>query len=234
MLRPRITPAPARARAGSTASGATGRGRCAQGYLIANVLAGLERQDAGRPGLRRRLRAVAGREVPDRHRRRLDPAQGAVLPRRGAGRGRARHRARPAPAMAARPAWTGYRFVALRTGARLLPHGADSASAQKVRNMAAALNDRDAGFEKLRVKIHNTPRGFRCRSGAGVGRTPRIPSWPSRQTRWRPRSIASMRRARSAGAGRHGQGIGRRAGAQAGAAGGARRASPRPAAPSSA
>jgi Pyruvate phosphate dikinase, AMP/ATP-binding domain len=59
--------------------------------------------------------------------------------------------------MAAQPAWTGYRFVALRTGARLLPHGADGASAQKVRNMAAALNDRDADFAKLRVKIHNSP-----------------------------------------------------------------------------
>ena len=59
--------------------------------------------------------------------------------------------------MAGQPAWIGHRFVALRTGARLLPHGADGASAQKVRNLAAALNDRDAGFEKLRIKIHNSP-----------------------------------------------------------------------------
>ena len=59
--------------------------------------------------------------------------------------------------MAGQPAWIGHRFVALRTGARLLPHGADGASAQKVRNLAAALNDRDPGFEKLRIKIHNSP-----------------------------------------------------------------------------
>src|SRR6187397_86729 len=59
--------------------------------------------------------------------------------------------------MASQPAWIGHRFVALRTGARLLPHGADGASAQKVRNMAAALNDRDPSFEKLRIKIHNSP-----------------------------------------------------------------------------
>ncbi len=47
--------------------------------------------------------------------------------------------------------------MALRTGVRLLPHGADGASAQKVRNMAAALADQDPGFEKLRIKIHNSP-----------------------------------------------------------------------------
>jgi hypothetical protein len=60
-------------------------------------------------------------------------------------------------AMAAQPDWSGRRFVALRTGARLLPHGADDASAAKVRNLAAALADRDAGFQPLRVKIHGSP-----------------------------------------------------------------------------
>jgi hypothetical protein len=60
-------------------------------------------------------------------------------------------------AMAGQPAWTGHRFVALRTGVRMLPHGGDDASAQKVRNLAAALNDRDPGFQNLRVKIHNSP-----------------------------------------------------------------------------
>ena len=50
-------------------------------------------------------------------------------------------------AMSAQPAWIGQRFVALRTGVRLLPHGADTASAQKVRNMAAALADRDPEFQ---------------------------------------------------------------------------------------
>jgi len=33
-------------------------------------------------------------------------------------------------AMAARPEWIGFRFVALRTGVRMLPHGQDTASAQ--------------------------------------------------------------------------------------------------------
>jgi hypothetical protein len=60
-------------------------------------------------------------------------------------------------AMAAQPDWSTRRFAALRTGARLLPHGADTASAQKVRNLAAALADRDAAFQSLRVKIHGSP-----------------------------------------------------------------------------
>lgn len=60
-------------------------------------------------------------------------------------------------AMAARPEWIGQRFVALRTGVKMLPHGVDTASAQKVRNQAAALADRDAGFQTLRIKIHGSP-----------------------------------------------------------------------------
>jgi len=60
-------------------------------------------------------------------------------------------------AMAAREDWVGYRYPALRAGVRLLPHGADTASAQKVRNMAAALADKDPGFQRLRVKIHGSP-----------------------------------------------------------------------------
>jgi hypothetical protein len=60
-------------------------------------------------------------------------------------------------AMAGRNEWIGHRFVALRAGVRLLPHGADTASAQKVRNMAAALADKDPGFQQFRVKIHGSP-----------------------------------------------------------------------------
>ena len=60
-------------------------------------------------------------------------------------------------AMAARPEWIDHRFVALRMGVRMLPHGLDTPSAQKVRQMAAALSDRDAGFAALRAKIHGTP-----------------------------------------------------------------------------
>jgi len=60
-------------------------------------------------------------------------------------------------AMAARDEWVGWRYAAYRTGARLLPHGADDASAAKVRSLAAALADRNAAFQPLRVKIHGSP-----------------------------------------------------------------------------
>ena len=79
--------------------------------------------------------------------------------------------------MAGQPAWTGHRFVALRTGARLLPHGGDGASAQKVRNLAAALNDRDPGFEKLRIKIHNSPEAADAegvRAWAATAKDPKL------------------------------------------------------------
>jgi len=67
-------------------------------------------------------------------------------------------------ALAAEESWIGYRFPALRAGVRLLPHGRDTASAQKVRNLAAALAERDPGFEPLRIKIHGSPEAADARS----------------------------------------------------------------------
>ncbi|MGB5179705.1 MAG: PEP/pyruvate-binding domain-containing protein, partial [Gammaproteobacteria bacterium] len=60
-------------------------------------------------------------------------------------------------AMSGQPDWTGYRFPALRIGVRLLPHGKETASVQKVRQVSASLSDQDAGFKSLRGKIHGTP-----------------------------------------------------------------------------
>jgi hypothetical protein len=62
-------------------------------------------------------------------------------------------------AMAGEPEWIGRRYPALRIGARLLPHGKDSGSVQKIRQVSAALAEQDPGFEALRVKIHGTPEG---------------------------------------------------------------------------
>ena len=59
--------------------------------------------------------------------------------------------------MASRPEWIGQGFTTLRTGVRMMPHGADSASVQKVRQMSASLSDRDDGFKPLRAKIHGAP-----------------------------------------------------------------------------
>ena len=60
-------------------------------------------------------------------------------------------------AMSADPEWIGPRYPALRIGTRLLPHGKDSASVQKVRQVSASLSEQDAGFKSLRGKIHGTP-----------------------------------------------------------------------------
>jgi hypothetical protein len=94
-------------------------------------------------------------------------------------------------AMAARDEWIGRRYVALRAGVRLLPHGADSATAHKVRNLAAGLADRDPAFQPLRIKIHNSmdafdaasvrayatragDAAFKQQAGAGDGRIDRL------------------------------------------------------------
>ena len=60
-------------------------------------------------------------------------------------------------AMSGQPEWIGYRYPALRIGVRLLPHGKETASVQKVRQLSASLSDQDAGFRSLRGKIHGTP-----------------------------------------------------------------------------
>jgi len=83
-------------------------------------------------------------------------------------------------AMAMQPEWVGFRFVALRTGVRMLPHGADTASAQKVRQMAASLSDRDTGFGALRAKIHGTPEAgdaARVRAYAAAAKADLRPSY---------------------------------------------------------
>jgi hypothetical protein len=79
--------------------------------------------------------------------------------------------------MSLRPEWTGYRYLALRTGVRMLPHGQDTASAQKVRQMAAALSGRDASFAPLRAKVHGTPDASdaaRVRDYAATAKTPAL------------------------------------------------------------
>jgi hypothetical protein len=60
-------------------------------------------------------------------------------------------------ALIAEDEWITYRFLGLYSGVRLLAHGKDTPSAQKVRQMAASLAEKDKGFTKLRVKIHGSP-----------------------------------------------------------------------------
>ena len=51
-------------------------------------------------------------------------------------------------AMSAEPEWIGLRYPALRIGVRLLPHGKETASVQKVRQLSASLSDQDEGFKQ--------------------------------------------------------------------------------------
>ena len=59
--------------------------------------------------------------------------------------------------MASRPKWIGPAFPSLRAGVRMLPHGPNSASIQNVRQVSASLSNSDAGFKPLRAKIHGAP-----------------------------------------------------------------------------
>ena len=59
--------------------------------------------------------------------------------------------------LAGKPEWIGLRYPSLRIGARLLPHGKTTASAQKVRQSSASLSEQDQGFTKIRSKIHGAP-----------------------------------------------------------------------------
>ena len=146
--------------------------------------AGLSRRQRAGP-VRARLRPVADDsfqvyaflvEVPDRGRRRLIFRRAQYY--RGALRDRtARGRSPDAARHAGRPEWIGYRYPALRVGARLLPHGKDVASVQKIRELAATLAGLDPTFEPLRAKIHGTPdvadaaqvRAFALRSRPELG-----------------------------------------------------------------
>jgi len=66
--------------------------------------------------------------------------------------------------MSSREYWIGPGFPALRAGVRILPHGEDSASIQKVRQVSASLSDQDDGFKPLRARIHGSPGAGDARS----------------------------------------------------------------------
>jgi len=130
----------------------------AQGYQIANLLAGIDAaQTTAQPGFDDRYaqllieRYLIGADDGWILRKALF-YRGAIQEEdeREGGRALLEH-------LAAQPDWIGSRYPALRVGARLLPHGQETASAQKVRQESAALSDRDSGFLQLRAKIHGAP-----------------------------------------------------------------------------
>ena len=65
--------------------------------------------------------------------------------------------------LAAKSEWINLRYPALRLGVQLLPHGVDTVSVQKVRQMSSSLAEKDKGFKKLRTRIHVLPEGGNAR-----------------------------------------------------------------------
>ncbi len=59
--------------------------------------------------------------------------------------------------LAAQADWATRGFLPLRTAARLLPHREDARSWSALRDQALALAESDAGFQDIRIKIHNRP-----------------------------------------------------------------------------
>ena len=129
-----------------------------QGYLVANVLAGLD-ADAwvDDPGFRDRYAQILVERFL------VSADDGWILRRALYYRGAIQEEDERAAArallqeMSSRDYWIGPGFAALRTGVRLLAHGANSASIQKVRQESASLSDQDQGFKPLRAKIHGSP-----------------------------------------------------------------------------
>jgi hypothetical protein len=131
-----------------------------QGYKVANILAAVDA-----------AALVAERDFIDSYNQMLIEKylvaadDGWILRRaqfyRGAlqEEGEARGGRRLLVALAGEPEWTGHRYPALRMGTRLLPHGKESGSVQKIRQVSASLSDQDPGFKDIRVKIHGTPDG---------------------------------------------------------------------------
>ena len=130
----------------------------AQGYHIANLLAGINPPEAAaQPGFDDRYAQL----LIERYLIGVD--DGWILRKALFYRGAIQEEEERQGARAlleylvAQPDWIGSRYPALHIGVRLLPHGQEADSAQAVRQESAALADRDPDFQPLRAKIHGTP-----------------------------------------------------------------------------
>jgi len=130
----------------------------AQGYLVANVLAGVDaRAMIDAPGFHDAYAQI----LIERFLMAAD--DGWIFRRALYYRGAIQEEDERAAArellieMASRPYWMGPGFAALRAGVRTLPHGTNSASIQNVRQVSASLSDKNPAFKPLRAKIHGSP-----------------------------------------------------------------------------
>ena len=129
-----------------------------QGYLVANILAG---QNAAELADDPDFRNIYAQLLIERFLVSAD--DGWILRRALFYRGAIQEEDERAVArellveLASREQWIGPNYAALRVGVRMLPHGSNSASIQKVRQVSASLSDRDDQFKPLRAKIHGSP-----------------------------------------------------------------------------
>lgn len=129
-----------------------------EGYLVANLLAGIHADEAlAAPDFEN----VYGQRLVERFLVAMDDGwifrkalfyRGAIQEEDERAGGRAL-----LLAMLSSEQWSGPHFLALRTGVKLLPHGADSASAGRVRRLSASLSEDDPPFMPIRIKIHGAP-----------------------------------------------------------------------------
>jgi Pyruvate phosphate dikinase, AMP/ATP-binding domain len=130
----------------------------ANGYFIANVMAGL---DAAKAAAGPKFTEAYRQLLIERYLMAVD--DGWVMRRALFYRGAIQEEDERAGShellleLMSRPEWLTLHYPELRIGVRSLPHGADTASVQKVRQLSASLADRDLAFQRLRAKIHNAP-----------------------------------------------------------------------------
>ena len=129
-----------------------------QGYLVANLLAGIQAQEAlADPGFDNDY----GQRLVERFLVAVD--DGWILRQALFYRGAIQEEDERAGgrqllhAMLSDEGWIGPHYLALRTGVKLLPHGEDSASAGRVRRQSASLSEDDPPFMPIRIKIHGAP-----------------------------------------------------------------------------
>ena len=129
-----------------------------QGYLVANLLAGIQPEVALADA---DFENAYGQRLVERFLIAIDDGwilrkalfyRGAIQEEDERAGGRALLQE-----MLSREDWAGVHFLATRSGVKLLPHGEDSASAGRVRRQSASLSEDDPPFMPVRIKIHGAP-----------------------------------------------------------------------------
>ena len=128
------------------------------GYYIANILAGLDPEKfLSAPGYRTKLNHIMIEQYL------VNAYDGWIYKKARFYRGAIQDEDERAAgrelleALTFKAGWVGQRYLALRTAARLIRHGAESDTVGRVRRLSATLSDKNRKFLPLRNKIHGRP-----------------------------------------------------------------------------